>query len=136
MAVPSQMIRTVEIDTAVPAKMPEGSVLETSHCSQGQVNFAELAYVGGDVFPPEKVYAPNPQYTDKARKARIQGVVIAQVVIDEEGCVRRIEVLQGLSPDLNAESVKAMAGWKFRPATRTGKPVAVYYNLTVNFRLR
>ncbi len=36
---------------------------------------------------------------------------------------------------LHEEAVKAIQQWKFRPATLNGEPVAVYYNLTVNFRL-
>jgi TonB family protein len=92
--------------------------------------------VGGDVRPPEKLFAPQPQYTEIARKARIQGVVIVQAIIDKEGKVTNIKVLKGLPMGLEEAAVDAMKQWKFKPATLNGRPVTVYYNLTVNFKLQ
>ena len=93
-------------------------------------------HVGGDVQKPEKIKAPQPQYTEIARKARIQGVVIVQAIINKEGEVTNVKVLKGLAMGLSEEAVKAIKTWKFSPATLNGKPVDVYYNLTVNFRLQ
>ncbi len=92
--------------------------------------------VGGDVKPPEKITAPQPQYTEIARKARIQGVVIVQAIIDKQGNVTNVKVLKGLPMGLEEAAVDAIKQWKFRPATLNGKPVTVYYNLTVNFKLQ
>jgi len=92
--------------------------------------------VGGDVLPPEKTFAPQPQYTEIARKARLQGVVIVQAIIDKQGSVTNVKVLKGLGMGLDQAAVDAIKKWKFEPATLNGKPVAVYYNLTVNFRLQ
>ena len=92
--------------------------------------------VGGDVKPPEKTYAPQPQYTEIARKARIQGVVIVQAIIDKQGNVTNVKVLKGLPMGLEQAAAEAVKKWKFKPATLNGKPVAVYYNLTINYRLQ
>ncbi len=92
--------------------------------------------VGGDVKAPEKLHAPPPQYTEIARKARITGVVIVEAIIDKDGNVTNVKVLKGLPMGLDQAAIDAIKGWKFRPATLNGKPVSVYYNLTVNFTLQ
>lgn len=92
--------------------------------------------VGGDVQPPVKVSAPSPQYTEIARKARIQGVVIVEAIIDKTGGVTNVKILKGLPMGLDTAAADAVKKWKFKPATLNGKPVAVIYNLTVNFRLQ
>ena len=107
------------IPDAPPAAEPEGPI-----------------HVGGDVQAPTKINAPQPQYTEIARKARIQGVVIVQAIVNKTGDVTNVKVLKGLPMGLEEEAVKAIKRWKFEPATLNGKPVDVYYNLTVNFRLQ
>lgn len=93
-------------------------------------------HVGGDVKAPNKISAPQPQYTEIARKARIQGVVIVQAIINKQGDVTDVKVLKGLPMGLDQAAVEAIRKWKFEPATLNGKPVDVYYNLTVNFTLQ
>jgi TonB family protein len=92
--------------------------------------------VGGDVKAPEKIFAPQPAYTEIARKGRVQGVVIVQAIIDKSGAVTNVKVLKGLPMGLEEAAVSAMKQWKFKPATLNGRPVTVYYNLTVNFKLQ
>ena len=71
-----------------------------------------------------------------ARKARIQGVVIVEAIIDKTGNVTNVKILKGLPMGLDQAAADAVKKWKFKPATLNGKPVAVIYNLTVNFRLQ
>jgi len=91
--------------------------------------------VGGDVRAPVKVYDPQPEYTEMARKARIQGVVIVQATIDKQGNVTAAKILKGLPMGLDQAALEAVEQWRFEPATLHGEPVAVYYNLTLNFTL-
>lgn len=92
--------------------------------------------VGGDVKAPVKEFAPQPQYTEIARKARIQGVVIVQAIVTKQGDVQEVKVLKGLPMGLDKAAADAVRKWRFKPATLNGKPVDVYYNLTVNFTLQ
>ena len=96
----------------------------------------QALFVGGNVRKPEKISSPQPQYTAEARKARVQGVVIAQALIDQEGYVTELKILKGLPLGLSEAAEEVIRRWRFKPATLNGKPVAVYYNLTVNFRLQ
>ena len=97
---------------------------------------SDIAHVGGDVQAPVKLSGEEPDYTDIARKARLQGVVIMQVIIDTEGRVQNTKVLKGLPMGLSEEAVKAVRQWTYQPATKNGQPIRVYYNVTVNFRLQ
>ncbi len=92
-------------------------------------------FVVGEVTKPVKTHAPQPAYTEIARKARIQGLVIVQAIIDKGGEVTNVKVIKGLPMGLTEAAVNAIKEWKFKPATLRGKPVDVYYNLTVNFKL-
>ena len=96
----------------------------------------EILRVGGEITKPERLGGAAPAYTELARKARIQGVVIVEAIIDKEGKVTNVRVLKGLPMGLDQAAVDAVKSWRFRPATLNGRPVSVYYSLTVNFRLQ
>jgi periplasmic protein TonB len=92
--------------------------------------------VGGDVVPPVKLSGDTPVYTEEARQGRVQGVVILEAIIDELGDVENVTVLKGLPLGLTETALLATRDWKFKPATRDGTPVPVFYNLTVRFSLQ
>ena len=78
----------------------------------------------------------DPQYTELARKARIEGIVIIEAIIDPSGNVTDARVLKPLPLGLDQAALDAVKRWKFKPGTLNGQPVPVIYNLTVNFRLQ
>lgn len=92
---------------------------------------------GRGVQPPvligEKRY---PKIPEVARRAGIRGVEIVEVVIDEEGCVRNSRVLRMLPMGLDVTAATAVRSWTFRPAMLEGRPVPVYYVLTIPFPAR
>ena len=92
--------------------------------------------MSGNITPPVKIYHPQPQYTEDARRARIQGVVILEATINREGEVVDVRVLKGLPMGLDKSAVETALQWRFKPATENGKPVAVFFNLLVNFSLQ
>ncbi len=96
----------------------------------------EILRVGGDIQAPVKINAPLPRYPEIARRARVQGVVIVEAVINKAGSVESVRVLKGLPMGLDTAAVDTVKKWKFKPATLNGKPVTVYYTLTVNFQLQ
>jgi TonB family protein len=92
--------------------------------------------VGWDVEKPEKISAPPPRYSTEARRARIQGRVILEAIIDSEGCLTSVHVLKRLHQDLDRKALEAVKNWVFEPAKLAGNPVNVYYTLTVNFEVQ
>jgi TonB family protein len=91
--------------------------------------------VGGEVTRPEIISSVKPIYTELARRSRVTGTVIVEAVIDEKGNVTNVRVLKGLPMGLSDAAVDAIQNWKFKPATLEGRPVQVYYVLTVNFQV-
>jgi len=89
--------------------------------------------ISGNVLAPVRVYSPDPHYPEEARHARVQGVVILQTIIDKVGNVTNVKVLKGLPSGLTEAAVDAVSSWRFKPATLEGKPVAVFYLVTVSF---
>ncbi|MFL6232656.1 MAG: energy transducer TonB [Thermoanaerobaculia bacterium] len=92
--------------------------------------------VGGKVTRPEKISGAAPVYTELARRAQVTGTVILEAIIDEQGNVESAKVLKGLPMGLDKRAVEAVETWKLKPATLEGKPVKVYWVLTVNFQMQ
>lgn len=91
---------------------------------------------GDDLTPPKGVYTPNPEYSEKARKKEISGTVVVELVITAGGKVRDVKVTKSLEPSLDQQAIAAVQTWKFEPATKDGKPVAVHIHAEVTFRIR
>jgi protein TonB len=92
--------------------------------------------VGNGVRPPTAIYQPLPAYTEDARKARAEGVVLIQAVIRKDGTVDSFKVLRGLGYGLDESAINTIATkWRFRPGTLNGTPVDVLANIEVSFRL-
>lgn len=67
-------------------------------------------------------------------EAVVQGKVIVQFIISEEGNLEDVKVVKGISPAFDTEALRVIALLpKFKPGMQSGKPVKVYYNLAVNF---
>lgn len=92
--------------------------------------------VGGGVKAPVAIYQPLPAYTEEARKARAEGVVMIQAIIRRDGTVDSFRVLRGLGYGLDESAINTIATkWRFKPGTLNGAPVDVQANIEVSFRL-
>jgi protein TonB len=90
---------------------------------------------GGTLTPPSLVYKPDPEYSEDARKARLQGTVRLLIEVDAQGLAQHIVVQQSLGLGLDDRAVEAVRKWKFRPGKINGKPTAVVAYVDVIFRL-
>jgi protein TonB len=84
---------------------------------------------------PELINRVEPPYPEIARRARIEGVVILEAVITKTGTVEEVKVLRALHPVMDQAAINAVKKWKYKPATLNGRPVKVYFTVTVTFRL-
>lgn len=78
----------------------------------------------------------NIVYPEMARLAGIEGRVIVQFVIDENGKVHDPVVVRGIGGGCDEEAVRAVKLATFRPGMQRGLPVKVRYNLPISFSLR
>lgn len=92
--------------------------------------------VGGEVKAPEKLCNVEPTYPELALRARMQGVVILNAIIDREGQVTHVEVLRGLGLGLDQAAVDAVEQWCYTPTFYNGRPVEISMTVTVQFQLQ
>ena len=91
--------------------------------------------VGGGVSAPKAIYAPDPEYSEEARKAKFQGTCVLWLVVGPDGKPRDIKVQRTLGLGLDEKAIEAVKTWRFEPAMKDNKPVAVQINVEVSFRL-
>src|ERR1051325_6555819 len=95
----------------------------------------EPIHVGGNIRPPQKIADDAPVYPPIARAAGVQGVVILEAVIAEDGSVREVRVLRWVLL-LDSAAIDAVRQWRFTPTLLNGEPVPVVMTVTVAFKLR
>jgi protein TonB len=91
--------------------------------------------VGGGVSAPKVIYQPDPEYSEEARKAKYQGTCVLWLIVGPDGKPRDIKVARNLGMGLDEKAIEAVKQWKFEPALKDGRPVAVQINVEVSFRL-
>jgi protein TonB len=91
--------------------------------------------VGGGVSPPRALDTPDPEYSEEARKAKYQGTCVLWLIVGPDGKPRDVKVARALGMGLDEKAIQAVRNWKFEPALKDGKPVAVQINVEVNFHL-
>jgi len=94
----------------------------------------QIYHVGGEVSAPKLIYATDPHFTDKAIKAKYQGVCVLSLIVDAQGRPQDVKVVRHLEMGLDEKAIEAVQQYKFTPALLHGKPVAVEVNIEVNFR--
>ena len=92
--------------------------------------------VGDTIVPPKCLYQPLPQYTQEARDAKIEGLIMLQAIIRKTGQVTDIKILKSLGYGLDESAIQTVTKeWKFEPGTLDGRPVNVQANIEISFRL-
>lgn len=91
--------------------------------------------VGGGVTAPIVLSKKDPEYSEEARKAKYQGVVLLSIEVTASGTASNIKVVRSLGLGLDEKAIDAVKQWKFKPGYKDGKPVTVAATIEVNFRL-
>lgn len=91
--------------------------------------------VGNGVTAPQLIFRVEPEYSETARKAKYQGIVLLYAVINVKGKVENLRVVRSLGLGLDEKAYEAVKQWQFRPGTKDGRPVAVVVSIEITFRL-
>ncbi|HXT22439.1 MAG TPA: energy transducer TonB [Thermoanaerobaculia bacterium] len=89
-----------------------------------------------EVTPPRKIAGKQPEYPYAKARACIQSPIVVHTVIAEDGKARFPAIDAGADPILALAAFDALRTWRFDAAKRGGKPVQVFFDLTINFKVR
>jgi len=89
----------------------------------------------GGVTQPVAIFTPEAEFSDEARRQKYQGVCVISVIVDAQGNPQSPRVVRRLGMGLDDKALDAVSRYRFKPAKKDGKPVAVRMTVMVNFRL-
>lgn len=92
-------------------------------------------HVGGGVTAPQLTYGPEPAFSEKALKAKVQGTVVLRVVVGPDGRTYDIRIQKSLGLGLDEQAIEAVGRWMFEPSHKDGVAVGVLIDIEVNFHL-
>ena len=84
---------------------------------------------------PVPTHRAEPEYTDDARNAKIEGSVLLQVEVNEKGIPTEAKVIRSLDKGLDQKAIESTLKWRFKPASKYGNPISGSVKIEVNFRL-
>jgi len=84
---------------------------------------------------PILLFKKEAEYSEEARKAKYQGMVLLDVEVDTSGKATNIRVARSLGLGLDEKAIEAVRQWRFKPAEKDGTPVSAQVELEVSFRL-
>jgi protein TonB len=102
------------------------------------IRFAELkaADKQGELLAPVPTEKSDPGYPLELIRANVHGSVTLRAVIHSDGRVGDVTVLNSADDRLDSYAASALSRWKFLPALKEGKPVALEAVVVIPFRVR
>jgi TonB family protein len=106
--------------------------------------FSDLGPIGGEeagegergLVPPEKVYAPEPEYPPLLKEAGWSGSCSIGLYIDESGNIGKVWVIRSTGkPEADQAAIEAAWASQWRPATQNGVPIAKKISITYEFEV-
>ena len=90
----------------------------------------------GSATPAKLVYKVEAEYSEEARKAKLQGKVVLNLVVQRDGTPRIVRVVQSLGLGLDEKAIEAVRRWRFNPGMCNGQAVDFKAFVELNFRLQ
>jgi protein TonB len=101
-------------------------------------------HVGCGVKPPVVINQSEPQFSEIARQQNINGTVTVSLVVDAQGNPQNVHVVHSIADTVDSRhraaaltldqaAIDTVKNYKFKPATKDGKPVPIILNVTIKF---
>src|SRR5271169_1557996 len=101
--------------------------------AQESTSDSEKVYeMGPGVSPPRVTKQVNPSYKT-ARGVKLEGAITVVLVVSSQGIPKDVRVAKGLDKDVDQSAVEAVREWRFSPARKDDKPIAVRISLEIDF---
>jgi TonB family protein len=91
--------------------------------------------IGHGVTAPRVIEKTDPEYSEEARLAHLEGLILLRLIVDATGLVRDLKVTTPIGLGLDEKAIEAVSKWRFAPGVKDGQAVAVTVPVEVNFRL-
>jgi TonB family protein len=144
---PDSALFAIPEDYKLVKEIVQSPLLQSSSASEGASTLkgtessasstAGIARAGvGGVTQPHCTYCPDPSFSEEARAAHIQGVVVLKVVVSADGQAENVQAVKGPGYGLENQAVETVKKWRFKPAVGpSGTPVACVVMVAVSFKL-
>lgn len=111
------------------------SAVQKSNAKPIPAASAGVYHVGTGVIAPTVLSKVDPEYTDEARAALLEGTEVVTVEIGPDGLAHNAQVLQSLGLGLDENGLDAISQWRFQPGIKDGQAVTVMATIEINWRL-
>jgi|SRR5208337_4130357 len=102
--------------------------------SAPQLNAQSSATPADNLVKPKAIYTPIPDYPESARKSGVEGKVEVHFTVGTDGKPHHVVVKKGLTPEINQATIEGVNKWRFKPATKNGKPIDYEVDAQLSFR--
>ncbi len=92
--------------------------------------------IGGDVKAPVLIKQVDPDYHRPLFGKPKEGTVLVNLVVDEAGVPTHLKIVRSLDKKFDKSALTAVSQYRFKPATKNDKPVAVQLNVDISFRIQ
>jgi TonB family protein len=99
-------------------------------------SYGPIYHVGKEVVAPVMLGSGEVKFPESAQniKAPFDATLVVGLVVDASGVPHDVHIVRSFRPDFDAKAVQAVEGYRFTPAKRRQKPVAVAVNLDIEFK--
>jgi len=129
------MLREANSDVELESPLPEAPALAALRSRRQGLGLEVHTVSEPGMVAPKPLYRPEPEFSETARKERIQGNADIDLVVGPDGLPRDLQLVCSPEPGLGDNALATVKQWKFAPGTKDGVPVAVELMVEVSFKL-